>query len=316
MIKVFATSNMHYTPFNGFHSIDLPYFKENNIEIVSNPREADIIVSQHFKQLKPFFFKYFTKKKYLIWTLEPRFNTHQFPIKTFFLTRMKVHIMNIYTGDVFISPLSFHCKNITGVLPHVEGGFKLLNRTLVGLMSYYKGLNTESVMYRGRDVDLIKKRTIITLYGQEQGLMHVYGKGWPEGISKEDSRDGNWNLAKIGILDSYSFNLCFENTAVPRYMTEKIWDSIANYCLPVYYGAGTEIYDLFPENSFIDYSLMESPQELFAFLQVISDEEYIKRMNKCIDVYNMVSQLSDNEKYKFREMSLGAIVSKLNILTR
>ncbi|MEP3968272.1 MAG: glycosyl transferase, partial [Nonlabens sp.] len=66
---------MTYTPFKGFHEIDLPFFKKNKINIVDSPNNAQIIVSQKIKQLKPYFFKYRTQKKYLLWTLEPRFNT-------------------------------------------------------------------------------------------------------------------------------------------------------------------------------------------------------------------------------------------------
>ncbi|MGJ8684496.1 MAG: glycosyltransferase family 10 domain-containing protein [Nonlabens sp.] len=312
MIKVFATKNMHYTPFNGFHKSDLPFLKESGVEMVQEPKMADVIVSQQVKQLKPYFRKYFNTKKYLIWTLEPRYNIHPTSIKKVYLGLMKINIMNVYTGDVFASPLSFHAGKIDRSLRPISEEFTFSNKTLVGLMSFYKGLNTEEIWYKGEDVDLIKKRTAIALYGHEKGLMHVYGKGWPEKMSREDSRDGDWVNTKTGILEPYHFNLAFENTVAPRYTTEKIWDSIANYCLPIYYGAGTNIYDLFPENSFIDYSKMNNPEKLFNFIQDMSEAEFIRRMNKCIKVYNKISDLSIEEKLRYRKKSLNSIIMKLH----
>lgn len=315
MIKVFATTNMTYTPFKGFHEIDLAFFKEKGIQVVHDPKDADVIVSQHFKQLKPLFFKYFNNKKYLIWTLEPRFNVYNSSLKRFYLGWMKVHVMNVYTGDVFVNPLSFHNKNIDQKLQPLAESFTFSNKLLVGLMSYYKGLKTEEVIFNGKDVDLIKKRTEIGFYGHENNQMHVFGKGWPASISREDSRDGDWGKSKTGILSQYHFNLSFENTAAPRYTTEKIWDSIANYCLPVYYAEGTEIYNLFPENSFIDYSLLKTPAKLFDTIQQMSESEYVSRMNKCIEVYNNISNLNESEKYSYRHESLNAIVSKILHIT-
>lgn len=314
MIKVFATTNMTYTPFKGFHEIDLHFLKGKGIEVIDEPKLADVIVSQHVKQLKPFFLKYFNSKKYLVWTLEPRFNVCDLSVKRFYLGWMKVHIMNVYTGDVFVNSLSFHNKNINQKLQKLDSSFTFSNRLLVGLMSFYKGLNTEEVIYNGKDVDLIKKRTKIGLYGHENGHMHIYGKGWPSGISREDSRDGDWVRSKKRILSQYHFNLSFENTAAPRYTTEKIWDSIANYCLPVYYAKGTEIYNLFPKKSFVDYSVMSSPRELFETIASMSKEEYIIRLNKCINVYNKISSLNETEKHELRQESLSAIVSKLELV--
>jgi hypothetical protein len=223
--------------------------------------------------------------------------------------------MNIYTGDVFVSPLSFHIQKINQKLNLLTADFKLRNRLLVGLMSYYEGLQKEKLIFNNRDIDLIKKRTQIGLYGHEHKVMHIYGKGWPDGISREDSRDGNWVESKNGILETYHFNLSFENTAAPRYTTEKIWDSIANYCLPIYYGEGTEIYNLFPKDSFIDYSEIKSPQSLFFYIQNMSEIEFVERLNKCIHVYNEISGRDIKDKNTERIKTLTILVYKLHEIT-
>ncbi|MFT5863600.1 MAG: hypothetical protein ACI828_002265 [Flavobacteriales bacterium] len=315
MIKVCNIGAMRYTPFGGFHEMDLPYLEAHGIRFVKDPKEADILVSQNRKHLKRYFLKHRNKKKYLIWTLEPRFDTYTQPLRQELFGFVRCHIMNLYTGDVFVSPLSFHAGLITKTLHPLPADFKLPNRNVVGLMSFYKGLATEKVMYHGKDVDLIKKRTAIGLYGHEQGVMHIFGKGWPAGVSKEDSREGDWVGRKGNVLDPYHFNLSFENTAVPRYTTEKIWDSIAGYCLPIYYGEGTEIYSLFPENSFIDYAKMEGPAQLFEYITEMSDAAYVARLNACIAVYNNISSLGKPFAEQQRGLALASIVQKLTKIT-
>lgn len=314
MIKVCTIGAMRYTPFGGFHEMDLPYLAANGVTIVKDPKDADVLVSQNRKHLKHFFLKKRNKKKYLIWTLEPRFDTYTEPVRQELFGFVRCHIMNLYTGDVFVSPLSFHAGLITKTLQLLPADFKLPNRNTVGLMSFYKGLSTEKVLFQGKDVDLIKKRTEIGLYGHAHKVMHVFGKGWPAGVSREDSREGDWVGRKGNILDPYYFNLSFENTAAPRYTTEKIWDSIAGYCLPIYYGAGTEIYKLFPENSFIDYASMEGPAQLFECIAQMSDEEYVARLNACIKVYNNISSLGVPFAEQQRALALDAIVQKLRMM--
>ena len=219
--------------------------------------------------------------------------------------------MNVYTGDVFVNPLVFHAKIIDRELAPLSQDHKLKGRKIVCLMSYYKGLNSPELLREGENIDLINLRSSIAVAGAGKGLIDIYGKGWPKGISQEDSRDGAWKNRKLEILKNYDFNLCFENTIAHNYVTEKIWDAIAAYCLPVYYGEGSGIYQLFSEESFIDYSSLKSHDNLFSFIENLSHKDYIKRMNKCIKVYNNVRRLSHAEKDNLRLESLNCIVSRI-----
>jgi hypothetical protein len=56
---------------------------------------------------------------------------------------------------------------------------------------------------------------------------------------------------KVATLSKYRFALCFENTAFPGYVTEKIFDCFAAGCIPIYLGA-PDIRDLVPAGAFID----------------------------------------------------------------
>lgn len=315
MICVFLVKPMPYTPFGGFNPIDIPYFESNDIKIVENIKEADVLVGGHRKFLKPYFRKYLRKKKYLIWTQEPRFDVSFRPFRKELVGLVTCHVMNLYTEDVFVSPLSFHAQLIQEELALLPDDFTLPNRTVIGLMSYFKGLKTASVYKNGEDIDLIKTRTEIALAGQKEGRFHVYGKGWPEGVSKEDSRSGDWVTRKKELLENYYFNLCFENTSTTYYVTEKIWDSIANYCLPIYFGKHNGIYEVFPKDSFIDYSIFKNPKELFSFIKNLSDADYRDRMNACIKVYQSIKSKGAVFAQEERQKSLQAIVDKLKTIT-
>lgn len=289
MPKLYKASNFKYTPFDNFVEGDLEFLNKNGVTIVNKAKDADIIISQNIKHLKPFFWRAIFGKKFLIWTLEPRFDTHfSSPIKQFF-GLVKCHIMNVYTGDVFVTNTTFFTGMFGERLNLLPKDFKLKSKKTIALMSYYKGIDTESLIREGENIDLIALRSKICLVGNKIKALDIYGKGWPNNVSKEDSRDGAYFYRKKTLMSSYHFNLCFENTAMYNYMTEKIWDSILFNCLPIYYGKNTNVYELFPKHSFIDYSEFENAEQLFEFIGNMTDDEYIERMNKCIAVYNKLS---------------------------
>ncbi|WP_397303662.1 glycosyltransferase family 10 domain-containing protein [Nonlabens ulvanivorans] len=309
-IKVFTSGNMKWTPFGVFNPDDIPFLNSHGITIVPNVKNADIIVSQNLKHLKKFLLKYSFTKKFLLWTNEPRFDTTNGQIKNMFLGLSRVHIMNVYNQQVFHSTTPFNYSFFRSSLDLLPADYKLENKKVVALMSFYKGLQTENVMIHGIDVDLIKKRTEIALYGNKINAIDVYGKGWPDGISLEDSREGDWSTRKRDLLNPYHFNLAFENTSALNYITEKIWDSIENYCLPIYYG-DNGIYDLFPQDSFIDYSQINNPKTLFEIIENMSDQEYMTRLNKCIEVYQHFHSKDESFFVKERNISLENIVHTL-----
>lgn len=314
MIKVCTIKPMSYTPFGGFSDLDIPYLESVGIIMITNPKEADVLVAQNRKHLLPYFYKFRKTKKYLIYTNEPRFDTSFESTRKELLGYLTCHVMNVYTGDVFVSPFCFHAQLITDELELLSNDFCLSNKKIVGLMSYYEGTEAPSLIKDNEDRDLIKKRSEIALQGYKIGVFDIYGKGWEKGISKEDSRSGDWVKRKKELLKEYNFNLCFENTASARYITEKIWDSIDNYCLPIYYGRHTEIYDYFPSNSFIDYSDFKNPKELFSCIEHMTDSEYIQRMNACIEVYQNIASKGESFARQERIKALDAIAQKLNIM--
>lgn len=74
-------------------------------------------------------------------------------------------------------------------------------------------------------------------------------------------------------LNGYRFCICFENSKIPGYVTEKIFDCFAAGCIPIYWGA-PNIKKYIPENCFIDYELFLSDEALYLYLKNMSEEEY------------------------------------------
>ena len=140
-------------------------------------------------------------------------------------------------------------------------------------------------------------------------MLDVYGRDWPKHTTKGQSRGKNWRNKKQKILQNYDFNLAFENTNWPYYCTQKIWDSIQGGCLPIYYGDNNAIYQDFPEDSFLDYCQFGDAQELFMYIQLMTTQEFVKRMNLCIETFNQASK--NREATGISHQNLELTVNKI-----
>jgi Glycosyltransferase family 10 (fucosyltransferase) C-term len=82
---------------------------------------------------------------------------------------------------------------------------------------------------------------------------------------------------KVSTLANYRFALCFENTAFPGYVTEKIFDCFVAGCIPISHGA-PDIKDLVPASSFIDARDFRDFAGMESFLRTLKPEiarEYV-----------------------------------------
>jgi len=318
MIYIFKIGHLPYTPFDeNFSKEDLTYLNTHGIQITNSKKKASIFVAGNNKSIKKFFLKNPWKKNYLIWANEPRFSTVNSKVYYPFKFFPKVHVMNIYTGEVFINNVAY--QNIRFInnekLEYLNQGFIFSSKKIATLISYYNGGKSSKLFVNSSNIDLIKKRSDISLFCFQNKMMDIFGNGWPNGISKEDSRMVNRHARKKEILNNYHFNLCFENTVYPKYITEKIWESIENYCLPIYYGGlNSSIYEIFPENSFLDYSKFENPKKLLIYIENLKVEEFVLRMNKCIAVYNGFIEKSFTFWEKNKKLMLDNIINKCRFI--
>ena len=134
---------------------------------------------------------------------------------------------------------------------------------------------------------------------------------WPSKISPSlrfgFEKNQPWWTEKIEILNGYKFNLCFENTAHRYYVTEKIWHAILAYNLPIYNSFNSSIYETFPPNSFLDAFQFKGEHALFDYIEKMSTDEYLERLNLCIAVFNNSLQ-AKRDSY---EMNANEIITKI-----
>jgi hypothetical protein len=108
--------------------------------------------------------------------------------------------------------------------------------------------------------ELYKDRLDAIRHFSRSADFDLFGRGWSD-ISTLSSVEASAVARsyrgevpvfdKVSTLANYRFALCFENTAFPGYVTEKIFDCFAAGCIPIYLGA-PDIKDLVPAGSFID----------------------------------------------------------------
>ena len=70
----------------------------------------------------------------------------------------------------------------------------------------------------------------------------------PELAKRGDAN--NWNTSKLQFLSNYKFNIAFENSSVPGYITEKLMDAYLANTVPIYFGSEGDVAP-FPKDSMI-----------------------------------------------------------------
>ena len=135
-------------------------------------------------------------------------------------------------------------------------------KLLCMIASNYKFNDFKEELYSAR-------RELVSFFdSQEEGLFDLYGRLW------EGHRNAKGRVAdKLETLKQYKFNICFENTKQPGYITEKIFDCFVTGTIPIYYGA-TNIEAFIPPECYIDYRQFRSREEMVTAIQNISKEEY------------------------------------------
>jgi hypothetical protein len=77
---------------------------------------------------------------------------------------------------------------------------------------------------------------------------------------------------KWDVLASYDFVLCFENTEIKGWLTEKLFDALRVGTIPIYWGA-TDIEELVPPEAFIDMRQFSGYGELLVFLRSLGPDD-------------------------------------------
>lgn len=314
MKKLYPIGSLKFTVFDEEEC--LAFLRTHGIELTNDIHEASVLVQRDLDLNKlPEATQYITAlspspKPVLVWTHEPRFcKTDQHLVTTD--DGFHFHIMNLYTRNVHLSNFTFYGKNIDQHLQHVTK-VSFASRPVAALATWVAE-EKQPFQLQGIDIDLSIKRQRLITDAYHQQLADIYGRNWPADMATGESRGPGWHLNKLDILKNYQFNIALENTAFEHYCTEKIWDSIKSYCLPVYSTFNNSIATLFPSDSFIDFDQFSCNEHLIAFIRSMSHAEYLRRLNTCIDVYNDLYLRIDVRAEK--EKALEKIIEKIAYLT-
>jgi hypothetical protein len=80
---------------------------------------------------------------------------------------------------------------------------------------------------------------------------------------------------KTETLKTFKFNLCFENfSGQSGYITEKIFDSFAAGCIPIYWGPDN-IEDYIPPSTYINYQQFENLEDCHKYLVSLTEEQLL-----------------------------------------
>lgn len=108
--------------------------------------------------------------------------------------------------------------------------------------------------------------------------------------------------SKVEVMEKYKFSICYENARdIPGYITEKIFDCLFAGCVPIYWGANN-VTDYIPKECFIDKRDFESYEELYAFMNNMSEDDYLKYL-EAIEEF-----LNSNKIYPFSSEFFAKII--------
>lgn len=97
-----------------------------------------------------------------------------------------------------------------------------------------------------------RRLAFLEMLQQNEIDFDLYGRRLPEWANSCGAVENKWNA-----MAPYYYNLAVENYAEnDLYVSEKLWDSLLSWCLPIYYG-GTAADKLLPKGSFLRLPSMD-----------------------------------------------------------
>lgn len=184
----------------------------------------------------------------------------------------------------------------------------------------FKDLKEPNVLQKSKDLSVIssnltileghKKRFAFVnrLIGHFKDKLDVYGRGYQEIENKADG------------LSTYKYSIAIENSVIPDYFTEKIWDCYLSNTLPFYYGC-PNIEQYFPSDAFIKIDIDDYKKSIDIIEEAIASDAYTKALpslqearSKVLNEYaimpfilNIIKDLVTTEGSKPIKVKLKAI---------
>jgi len=184
-------------------------------------------------------------------------------------------------------------------------------RELVCLINSYK------INYYNSKDNIYDERLKVISFFEDKQCFKLYGHNWNK-YSKNLKNYKGRVKNKIETFLKFDFSFIFENSnSELGGVTEKIWDSLAGGCIPIYYGA-PNISKYVPNICYVDYRNFENLTLLYNYLlEMTSEEKNIRR--KAIEEFLQTENyelFTSNGFYKtilfhINEMSKIAPVKKI-----
>ena len=191
----------------------------------------------------------------------------------------------------------FHLSNVTPILiPHPMACGEFLDWEHRPRFSCLINANKAFKEVLPSDLYLERLKTIRWYERNAPEQFDLYGMGWEKSVPAYTALG---RLARLGsrlktrlfgvppfpsyrgavsdkasVLCKTRFSYCYENSRdLSNYITEKIFDSLAQGCVPVYWGADN-VLDYIPQNCMIDRRKFANTAEVHRFLTEITAQEY------------------------------------------
>ena len=133
-------------------------------------------------------------------------------------------------------------------------------------------INSYKINYFNSKDNIYSERLKVIDFFEDKKQFSLYGHNWRNYSKNLINYKGSVGK-KIDTYINYDFSFIFENSNNELGgISEKIWDSLAAGCIPIYYGA-PNISKYIPNICYVDYRNFENLQLLYNYLLEMTSEE-------------------------------------------
>lgn len=112
-------------------------------------------------------------------------------------------------------------------------------------------------------------------------------------------------ISKPETFSKYRFALIYENTQVPGYITEKLFDCLRSECVPIYLGA-PNIEEIIPNDIYVDRRNFKSDEHLVNYLISVDEDKYNRYLER-IAVFMESSEFKNHLSTHLAEKIIATI---------
>lgn len=241
-----------------------------------------------------------------------------------------VIVLNLHSDPLIIQRLPKKKINLTLWEPHMHGfqfeTFKLYDRVYSFNDDLIKEYNLRKFNYplcrpMTEDIVPFKEKKLSSIMfrnpvenrielieffnSKDENELHFYGRCPKQFIGNTRYKGPVPNIhstkEKLDVIRQYKFYFCYENSRLPGYISEKIFNCFEVGIVPIYDGA-PNILNYVPKDCLIDRRDFKSLDELYEYITSMSEETY----NQYLE--NIRRYLASPQSYQFKKESWRDLV--------